>query len=142
MSLLWLSALACTGKPKGADGADREADDEIVEIVETVARATYYVVNQTEGTVVFEAVHLGGEGSLNVEIPAGESVEVDRVAEGTGGHTMPSNFYTSHTVRLDGVQIGRTLGDDDWVDCESGQLPSGASPAGAPSCLVVKAADF
>lgn len=92
-------------------------------VVDPVTHATYYVINETDGDVLFRATRLWSEEVLEVTIPAREIVELDRVTEGSGGHVLPSNFYGPYSVTpVDGGTVLFPV-NADWQTCPADAVP-------------------
>jgi hypothetical protein len=91
-------------------------------IVEPVSFGEYFVTNSTDKTIILEAISIGGsEATLLANfISAGEKAHIYSVAEGSGGHVRPSNYFSSFTVYADSIAeaniIYSKVEDSDWID--------------------------
>lgn len=86
-------------------------------ITEPISEEDYYVRNERSETVQVEATHLFTDEPVmlvNDVVPPGETAHVHHVVEGSGGHTFPSNFFSSFTVRAGDEVLYDEVDDADW----------------------------
>jgi hypothetical protein len=82
-------------------------------IVETVNYGRYFVHNRFPYAV---RIATTGYPVATTLLPAGAVTHIGDVAEGTGGHVMPSNFFESFTVRpaTGGRVVYSGVRNQDW----------------------------
>lgn len=90
-------------------------------IVEPVTFGEYFVSNQTSKTIILSALGIGGqEVTLHASsLSTGEKSHIYSVAEGTGGHVMPSNSFSSFTVYSESKTAANIIyskvENSDWI---------------------------
>lgn len=88
-------------------------------IVEPVARADYYITNNRSNDLSIQANIYDNRSLENSQIAAGTSVFIFKATEGSGGHIMPSNFFSSFKVyeKLQGGDslIYEGVRNEDWI---------------------------
>ena len=89
-------------------------------IVESVGVADYYVRYESEGAspASLSATTLSGDALalLVDEIEPGTEAHIFRAVEGTGGHTMPSNFFGSFQITVAGEVVYDAVDNSDWQE--------------------------
>jgi hypothetical protein len=88
-------------------------------VIESVNTGEYYVTNNTTENILIQADSMNTPAKLQDSIVApGNSVLIVKVAEMTGGHILPSNFFTDFRVfvrRSSGDSIiYRGVHNSDW----------------------------
>lgn len=85
---------------------------------EPFSEEDYYLRNEGSEVLRVEATHGFGDDPvmlINDVVPPGETTHIHHVTEGSGGHTYPSNFFGTFTVRADERVVYEGVVDEDWT---------------------------
>lgn len=87
-------------------------------IVETINYGRYFIRNNLKQTLHAAGVDRGGVTPRTLDIPPGETIEVWRVYEASGGHVRPTNFFASISITsgAGGATVYSGVRNDDWKD--------------------------
>lgn len=86
-------------------------------IAERTNYGRYFVRNNSNVAVHASGQDRGGVTPIKLDIAPGDTIEVWRVSEGSGGHVRPSNFFDSIQLTKKGGSVAYSgVRDLDWKD--------------------------
>lgn len=90
--------------------------------VEPVSEQDYILRNNTNQELTLEATNLVDDDVtfLVDSVDPGTEAIIYHAIEGTGGHTLPSNFFRTFIIRTDGEVVYEGVENDDWLEEVSG----------------------